>query len=87
MRSPLPSLLAGLATVLLLVSEGARAYPYTEALAPWNINVNQAAGRDVLQYDAERGQGRSATYTPSPDNWRALPFYNIFLDKFAVRPS
>jgi len=86
MRSPFPSVLAGLATLLLLVSETARAYPYTEALAPWNINVNEAAGRDVLKYDSERGQGRSQTYTPSPDNWRALPFYNIFLDKFAVRP-
>lgn len=75
-----------LALMALLVGQVARAYPYDEQYVDWNINVNEAAGTDVLLYDSERGSGRNQTYHESPTNWRALPFYNIILDKFAVRP-
>jgi alpha-1,3-glucan synthase len=56
------------------------AHEYREDLAPWNINTNQGAGNNVLEYSTTR---RSGNYTPSPTNWRALPFYTILLDKFA----
>jgi alpha-1,3-glucan synthase len=48
-------------------------------LVPYNLNTNQQA-QSVLQYDSSRP---NQTYTPSPPNWRALPFYTILLDKFA----
>jgi hypothetical protein len=64
--------LAFLASTFFL-STVVQALPYDENLKAWNINVNQAAGTDVLKYDSERGAGRNTTYTKSPDNWRALP--------------
>lgn len=73
-----------LSSVLLLAPITTLAHPYKDYLADWNININQEAGDNVLEYSSERGAGRNATYTPSPDNWRALPFYNLLLDKWAV---
>lgn len=84
MRSLLSSPLLLLSAVFLAPSPSI-AYPHDDSLVNWNINVNPDAGANVLNYDSERGSGRNTTYTPSPDNWRALPFYNILLDKFAVR--
>jgi len=55
------------------------ASPWREDLVDYNINVNKNA-QDVTQYDAERP---NTTYTPSPQNWRALPTYTILMDKFA----
>jgi alpha-1,3-glucan synthase len=55
------------------------ASPYRSDLVDYNLNVNQAA-KDPTEYDAERP---NTTYTPSPQNWRALPTYTILLDKFA----
>lgn len=56
------------------------AHEYREDLTPWNINTNQDAGNNVLEYSTTR---RTGSYTPSPTNWRELPFYTILLDKFA----
>lgn len=84
MRSLLSSPLL-LLSALFFAASPSIAYPHDDSLVNWNINVNPDAGASVLNYDSERGSGRNTTYTPSPDNWRALPFYNILLDKFAVR--
>jgi hypothetical protein len=84
MRSLLSSPLL-LLSALFFAASPSIAYPHDDSLVNWNINVNPDAGASVLNYDSERGSGRNTTYKPSPDNWRALPFYNILLDKFAVR--
>ena len=55
------------------------ASPYRDDLVDYNINVNQNA-QSPLDYQATR---QNTTYTPSPTNWRAVPFYTILLDKFA----
>ena len=55
------------------------AIAYRADLVPWNVNTNQNA-KSVLEYDSTRP---NTTYTPSPTNWRAIPFYTILLDKFA----
>lgn len=55
------------------------AIAYRADLVPYNLNTNQNA-QSVLEYEASRS---NTTYTPSPTNWRALPFYTILLDKFA----
>ena len=55
------------------------ASPYRDDLVQYNINTNQNA-QSPLEYTTSRS---NTTYTPSPDNWRAIPFYTILLDKFA----
>ncbi|KAI5123355.1 hypothetical protein M0805_001776 [Coniferiporia weirii] len=55
------------------------AAPYNATYDAWNLNKNQAA-TDPTQYTTTRA---NKTYTPSPQNWRTLPFYTILLDKFA----
>lgn len=55
------------------------ASPWRQDLIDWNLNVNQNAS-SPLDYDASR---QNTSYTPSPQNWRALPVYTILLDKFA----
>jgi alpha-1,3-glucan synthase len=55
------------------------AAPYDEKLIDYNINTNKNA-QSVLDYDTTR---LNQTYTPSPQNWRALPVYTILLDKWA----
>ncbi|EJD02308.1 modular protein with glycoside hydrolase family 13 and glycosyltransferase family 5 domains [Fomitiporia mediterranea MF3/22] len=55
------------------------AAPYNATYDAWNLNKNQAA-TDPTQYTTTRA---NTTYTPSPSNWRSLPFYTILLDKFA----
>ena len=55
------------------------AIAYRADLVPYNLNTN-ANAQSVLEYDTSRP---NATYTPSPTNWRALPFYTLLLDKFA----
>ena len=69
-----------LTSFLLLPLSSIRAHEYREDLAPWNLNDNQDAGTNVLQYSTSRPSGK---YTPSPANWRELPFYTILLDKYA----
>jgi alpha-1,3-glucan synthase len=66
--------------VWLLRPAAIQAHEYREDLAPWNLNENQNAGTNVLEYSTSRPSGR---YTPSPANWRQLPFYSLLLDKFA----
>jgi alpha-1,3-glucan synthase len=64
---------------LLYLSPLVFASPYRSDLVDYNLNVNQNAS-DPTEYDSERS---NTTYTPSPQNWRALPTYTILLDKFA----
>ncbi len=52
--------------------------PYRDDLTDYNINTNQNA-----QSPTEYSTPKLNSYTPSPDNWRTLPFYTILLDKFA----
>ncbi|KAG8934063.1 Cell wall alpha-1,3-glucan synthase ags1 [Tulasnella sp. 418] len=65
--------------VSLALSTAVNAMRYQEELAPWNLNINKNA-QSVLEYQSERPSGK---WTPSPENWRALPTYTILLDKFA----
>ncbi len=55
------------------------ASPYRDDLVQYNINTNQNA-QSPLEYQTSRP---NTTYTPSPVNWRAIPFYTILMDKFA----
>jgi alpha-1,3-glucan synthase len=55
------------------------ASPYHPDLVNYNLNVNKDA-KDPTEYDSEP---LKTTYTPSPQNWRALPTYTVLLDKFA----
>jgi alpha-1,3-glucan synthase len=55
------------------------ASPYRDDLVQYNINTNKNA-QSPLEYSTSR---TNTTYTPSPDNWRAVPFYTILMDKFA----
>jgi len=64
---------------LLYLSPLVFASPYRSDLVDYNLNVNKDA-KDPTEYDSERP---NTTYTPSPQNWRALPTYTILLDKFA----
>lgn len=64
---------------LLSLSAFVLASPYREDLVDYNLNTNKDA-TDPTQYTTTP---RSGNYTPSPDNWRALPTYTILLDKFA----
>ena len=57
----------------------ARASPYRDDLTQYNLNVNQNAASPT-EYKASRP---NTTYTPSPTNWRSIPFYTILMDKFA----
>lgn len=53
---------------------------YRPEFVTWNINVNKTASL-VMDYTPAARQSRE--YTPSPANWRALPFYTVLLDRFA----
>lgn len=53
--------------------------PYRPDLVQYNFNVNQDAS-DPTQYHSSR---TNTTYTPSPQNWRAVPIYTVLMDKFA----
>jgi alpha-1,3-glucan synthase len=64
---------------LLSLASVTRAAPYRDDLVQYNINTNQNA-QSPLDYQTSRS---NTTYTPSPNNWRAIPFYTILLDKFA----
>jgi alpha-1,3-glucan synthase len=64
---------------LLVLSSLIVASPYREDLVDYNFNVNQTA-QSPLDYTSTRA---NTTYTPSPENWRALPAYTILMDKFA----
>jgi alpha-1,3-glucan synthase len=68
----------GVLTVSILPIRVA-AIGYRADLVPYNLNTNQNA-QSVLEYDSSRP---NITYTPSPTNWRSLPFYTVLLDKFA----
>src|SRR5882724_7432637 len=69
----------GLVLAISFLPTLALAITYRADLVPYNLNTNQNAG-SVLEYDSSRP---NTTYTPSPSNWRALPFYSLLLDKFA----
>jgi alpha-1,3-glucan synthase len=69
-----------LTAVLLFRPISIQAHEYRPDLAQWNLNENQEAGTNVLEYSTSRP---SANYTPSPANWRQLPFYSLLLDKYA----
>lgn len=64
---------------LTLFSTHVAASPWSEELVNWNINIDKEA-TTPLDYDSTR---LNTTYTPSPENWRALPVYTLLLDKFA----
>ncbi|KAH7926306.1 glycoside hydrolase family 13/glycosyltransferase family 5 protein [Leucogyrophana mollusca] len=63
----------------LYLASLAGASPYRADLTDYNLNVNQNA-QSPLEYSTTRA---NTTYTPSPENWRAIPFYTILMDKFA----
>lgn len=71
-------ILAGAAAALSALALVAAA-PYNETYDAWNLNKNQDT-TDPTQYSTTRS---NTTYTPSPSNWRSLPFYTLLLDKFA----
>lgn len=73
MRASLP------ACALLALVGGALASPYRSDLTDYNLNTNQDA-TSVTDYSTSRS---NTTYTPSPDNWRSIPFYTVLPDKFA----
>lgn len=72
-------LLTAAFSALPLIANLVSASPYREDLVDYNLNVNKDA-TDATQYTTTR---TNTTYTPSPDNWRALPAYTILMDKFA----
>ncbi|KAF9242130.1 glycoside hydrolase family 13/glycosyltransferase family 5 protein [Melanogaster broomeanus] len=67
------------ALFILCLTTFSLASPYRPDLTEYNLNVNQST-QDPTQYYSTR---TNTTYTPSPQNWRAIPFYTILLDKFA----
>lgn len=71
--------LAWTAWSLLTVVSSTLASPYRDDLVQYNLNMNQNAS-SPLDYTTSRS---NTTYTPSPSNWRAIPFYTVLLDKFA----
>lgn len=72
-------LIAGLTGALATLVTLSSAAPYNETYADYNLNVNQDA-TSVVEYATSR---TNTTYTPSPSNWRQIPFYTVLLDKFA----
>lgn len=56
----------------------AAAAPYNEDYVDYNLNTNQNA-QSPLDYTTDSHK----TFTASPKNWRAVPFYTILPDKFA----
>jgi alpha-1,3-glucan synthase len=68
-------------TTALLVAAFAAlssAAPYADEYADYNLNTNKDA-QTPLQYSTTP----SGKFTPSPDNWRAIPFYTLLPDKWA----
>lgn len=63
---------------LLAATQLASASPYREDLADYNINTNKNA-----QSPTDYTTNKRSSYTASPPNWRAVPFYTILMDKFA----
>ncbi|GBE82150.1 Cell wall alpha-1,3-glucan synthase ags1 [Sparassis crispa] len=63
---------------LLSLAHLAWASPYRSDLVAYNLNTNQNA-QSVLDYSYPT----RSNYTLSPENWRAVPFYTVLLDKFA----
>ncbi|EPQ58265.1 modular protein with glycoside hydrolase family 13 and glycosyltransferase family 5 domains [Gloeophyllum trabeum ATCC 11539] len=64
---------------LLSFATLASASPYRDDLVDYNLNVNKNA-QSPTEYTTSR---TNTTYTPSPTNWREIPFYTILMDKFA----
>lgn len=65
-------------SLVALITSRTLASPYREDIVDWNINTNQNAN-SPLDYSTPR----RSKYTPSPQNWRSVPFYTVLLDKFA----
>ncbi|KAM5531218.1 hypothetical protein V8D89_015136, partial [Ganoderma adspersum] len=63
---------------LLAFAQLAPASPYREDLTDYNINTNKNA-----QSPTDYTTNKRSSYTASPPNWRAIPFYTILMDKFA----
>jgi alpha-1,3-glucan synthase len=55
------------------------AAPYADEYADYNLNTNKNA-QTPLDYSTTRPSGK---WTPSPQNWRQIPFYTILPDKWA----
>jgi alpha-1,3-glucan synthase len=55
------------------------ASPYRDDLTNYNLNVNKNAQSPTDYYTTRS----NTTYTPSPQNWRSVPFYTVLMDKFA----
>ncbi|VDB82993.1 unnamed protein product [Peniophora sp. CBMAI 1063] len=64
----------------LVLAGLAGASPYREDLVDYNLNTNKDA-TDPTQYTTSVRS--NTTYTPSPGNWRQIPFYSLLPDKFA----
>ena len=63
---------------LLALAHLGSASPYREDLVDYNLNTNQNA-KSPTEYSTTK----RTSYTASPTNWRAIPFYTILMDKFA----
>ncbi|GJJ12099.1 hypothetical protein Clacol_006340 [Clathrus columnatus] len=72
-----PWLILGLSIAILYPSL-VLAIAFRDDLVDYNLNTNKNA-TSVLEYQTIR----RSSYTPSPTNWRALPFYIALLDKYA----
>ncbi|CAN8104906.1 unnamed protein product [Discula destructiva] len=68
----------GWAPLLGLLAVSVRAYKYDPDYVQWNLNTNEDA-TDPLDYS---GTWENHTHFPSPENWRSLPFYTLFLDRY-----
>ena len=66
------------ACALLSLASLASASPYRDDLVDYNINTNKNANSPT-DYSTDKRDN----YTASPDNWRAVPFYTVLMDKFA----
>ncbi|EJF65933.1 glycoside hydrolase family 13 and glycosyltransferase family 5 protein [Dichomitus squalens] len=63
---------------LLALAQWGSASPYRADLVDYNINTNQNA-----QTPTDYSTNKRSSYTKSPPNWRAIPFYTVLMDKFA----
>ena len=56
----------------------ATALKYDPAFSQYNLNENKTATNPLDYW----GEWTGHQYTPSPTNWRSLPFYSFFIDRF-----
>lgn len=71
-------MLASITFAALILVDQISAHPYGSALVDYNLNTNQTApAGDVLGYSGAWDDKVQDGYTPSPENWRALPTYTV----------